>query len=90
VERRSGQYILTTELHNKSASPALMVRLSAVRDVAGDRILPVLFSDNFVALMPGEHRSVEAKISSADARGEAPSILVEGFNVAATRSRTVQ
>ena len=81
TEQKDGRYVLTTELRNPSAQPALMVRLSAVRAEAGDRILPALFSDNYVALMPGESRTIRTELAEADARGQAPRITVDGFNV---------
>ena len=58
-----------------------MVRLKPVREKSGDRILPALFSDNFIALMPGEKRVISIDLANADTRGEAPRIVVEGFNV---------
>jgi hypothetical protein len=58
-----------------------MVRLKAVREKSGDRILPALYSDNFVSLMPGEQRTVTIQIENADTRGESPRIVVEGFNI---------
>jgi Exo-beta-D-glucosaminidase Ig-fold domain len=64
------------------AQPALMVRLKAVRARSGDRILPVFYSDNYVSLMPGERRIVHTELMNADARGETPRTVVEGFNVA--------
>jgi hypothetical protein len=80
-------YRLTTELVNGSATPALMVRLKVVRSGQGDRILPVLYSDNYISLMPGERRTVTADVSKADARGERPRMAVEGFNVGEVVSR---
>jgi beta-galactosidase/beta-glucuronidase len=80
-ERRENRWHLTTELHNPSGQPALMVRLKAVREKSGDRILPAIYSDNYVALMPGERRTIQTELEHADTRGEAPSIAVEGFNV---------
>ena len=81
AERRGGRWLLTTALHNPSSTPALMVRLKAVREKSGDRILPAIYSDDYVALMPGEKRTIDTEISEADARGETPRIVVEGFNV---------
>ncbi len=49
---------LTTTLKNISEVPALMVRLKVVRRPGGDRVLPVLYSDNYITLMPGEKRTV--------------------------------
>ena len=56
-----------------------------MRAETGDRILPVHYSDNFVALMPGEKRTIRTELRAADARGEEPRIVVEGYNVAADR-----
>ncbi len=82
MERRGSTWVLTTELHNGSAQPALMVRLKAVRERSGDRILPAIYDDNYVALMPGERRTIQTELEQADTRGERPRMVVEGFNVA--------
>jgi len=80
VERKDTRWYLTTELHNPSNHPALMVTLKAVRDKTGDRILPAIYSDNYVALMPGERKTLQTELAHADTRGENPKIVVEGFN----------
>jgi hypothetical protein len=81
TERRAGTWVLTTELRNPSATPALMVRLKAVRAKTGDRILPANYSDNYVSLMPGERRAIRTEVRQADTRGERPVIDTSGFNV---------
>jgi hypothetical protein len=58
-----------------------MVRVRAVREKSGDRILPVIYSDNYIALMPGERQTIRTELEHADTRGETPRIVVEGFNV---------
>ena len=80
VERQGDHWRLTTELYNGSKTPALMVRLKAVREQSGDRILPVLYSDNYISLMPGERRTIWTEVQQADTRGEQPRIVVAGFN----------
>ena len=87
VERNGDRWTLTTELANRSKAPALMVRLKAVGERSGDRILPALYSDNYVALMPGETRTLTTQLRHADTRGERPRIVVEGFNVDAGGAR---
>ncbi|WP_164981539.1 glycosyl hydrolase 2 galactose-binding domain-containing protein [Silvibacterium dinghuense] len=74
-------WTLTTELENTSQIPALMVRLKAVRERSGDRILPAIYSDNYIALMPGEKHTVTIELKHADTRGEAAKVVVSGFNV---------
>jgi Exo-beta-D-glucosaminidase Ig-fold domain len=58
-----------------------MVKLKVVGDRTGERILPVIFSDNYVTLMPGEKRSIRMDLEEADTRGEKPEVLVEGYHV---------
>jgi hypothetical protein len=81
VERQGARWLLTTSLRNTSTQPALMVRLKVVRDKSGDRILPAIYSDNYIALMPGEGRTLRTEVQHADTRGETPRVVVEGFNV---------
>ena len=81
VQRRGNRWILKTELNNASNQPAIMVHLKAVREKSGDRILPALYSDNYVSLMPGERRTIQTQVEDADTRGEQPRIVIEGFNV---------
>jgi len=81
AERRQDRWLLVTNLQNRSKDPALMVRLKAVREKSGDRILPAIYSDGYVALMPGESRRITTELRDADTRGEKPRVVVEGFNV---------
>jgi hypothetical protein len=75
-ERIGNIWRLTTQLENAAAWPALMVRVKAIREKTGDRILPAIYSDNYIALMPGESRIISTELRPADARGERPTIVV--------------
>jgi beta-galactosidase/beta-glucuronidase len=82
IVRHGAQWQITTELRNASSVPALMVRVKAVREKSGDPILPALYNDNYIALMPGERRTIHIELENADARGERPRVIVAGYNVA--------
>lgn len=71
-----GQATLT----NAASTPALMVRLNLKAD-DGEQILPVVYSDNYVALMPGERRTIDIQFADEDGRGRKPIVVIEGFNV---------
>jgi len=86
AKREGDRWYLTTELKNTSAWPALMVRLKVVRDHSGDRILPAIYSDNYITLMPGEQQTLRTELYDADTRGEKPRIVVGGFNVDAIKA----
>ena len=75
-ERKGDRWELATKLQNKGTSPALMVRVKAVREKTRDRILPAIYSDNYIALMPGETRTIVTEVNEADTRGETPAIML--------------
>jgi len=82
ITRQGSRWLIRTELKNASTTPALMVRLKAVRAKSGDLIVPALYDDNYVALMPGERRTIEIQLEDADTRGERPRVRLEGYNLA--------
>ncbi|MGA3044402.1 MAG: glycoside hydrolase family 2 protein, partial [Bryobacteraceae bacterium] len=77
AERQGSRWLLTTTVRNPAKTPALMVKIKAVRGVSGDRILPAIYSDNYIALMPGETRIVHTELEDADTRGQRPAIAIE-------------
>ena len=77
VERQGGRWLLTTTLRNPAKKPALMVKLKAVREKSRDRIVPAIYSDNYIALLPGESRTIRTELEDADTRGEQPAIAIE-------------
>jgi hypothetical protein len=76
AERKGDQWQLSATLQNTGGSPALMTRVKAVREKTGDRILPAIYSDNYIALMPGESRTITVEVNEADTRGEKPVIVL--------------
>jgi hypothetical protein len=81
ITHRGSRWAITAQLHNVSTSPALMVRVKAVRAKTGDPILPALYNDNYIALMPGERKSISVELEDADTRGEKPRLTVDGYNL---------
>jgi len=85
LERSKEVWTLTSSLANPSEHPAVMVRLKAVRSSSGDRILPAIYSDNYVTLLPGQETTIVTELANPDTRGETPAIVVDGLNVTAAR-----
>jgi hypothetical protein len=81
VKQSGSRWHLTAELDNTSSAPALMVRVKAVGEKSGDPIAPAFYDDNYIALMPGERRTIHVELENADTRGEHPRLVLEGFNV---------
>ena len=83
LARRGRGYRGTVTVTNPSATPVLMIRLNLKGD-DGEQILPVLYSDNYFALMPGESRDIEVSFRDEDTRGTQPWVEVTAFNATAT------
>ncbi len=56
-------------LKNKSKVPAVFLRLN-LKGADGEQILPALYSDNYLTLMPGESQTVTIAWKAADSRGQ--------------------
>jgi len=81
VRRQGTQWVIDANLRNTSKAPALLVRVKAVREKTGDLIVPALYDDNYIALMPGERRTIHIQMENADTRGERPRVVLYGFNL---------
>ncbi len=87
TRRQQGDtWALSTDLHNTSTTAALLVRVKAVGERDGQRILPAIYDDNYITLLPQERRTLRTELRQSDTRGQQPHIQVEGFNVQATRT----
>ena len=80
-QREGDAWKAVATLENRSETPALMLRLNAVGARSGEQILPVFYEDNWISLLPGERREIAVRLSARDARGEQPSLRLEGFNL---------
>ena len=75
--------ITTITITNTGDVPAVMLRLNLKGD-DGEQILPVIYSDNYLHLMPGESRTIDIDWNYRDARGCKPIIEISGMNVSKT------
>ena len=76
-----GNWTATVVVENTTKTPALMIRLNVVGDNDGDQFLPIFYSDNYFALLPGEKKEVSIRWKDVDTRGNAPVVKITGFNV---------
>src|SRR5665213_1858452 len=58
VSEKGGEWYLETVLKNETKIPAINIRLKVIGDKDRKRILPVIFNDNYITLMPGEQRTI--------------------------------
>jgi exo-1,4-beta-D-glucosaminidase len=75
------------KLHNPSGKLAFQVRLS-LRDAATtEETLPVLWDDNYISLLPGETRELDARYPPQTKLPAKFSLRVEGWNLDAQNIR---
>ena len=67
-------------LTNNGHVPAVMLRLNLKGD-DGEQILPVIYSDNYLHLMPNESRTIDIEWKTEDARGTMPLVEITGTNL---------
>ena len=84
VQASGANSTVTVIAENKSGSVAFMVHPRLTRGKGGEDLTPILWSDNYFSLLPGEKKSVTAKFDSAALRGAAAELVVEGWNVEPT------
>ena len=68
-------------LANPSNSVAFFVRLKVTRGTGGPEILPVIWQDNYISLLPGEKREITATYHASSMGTAKPEIEVSGWNV---------
>jgi exo-1,4-beta-D-glucosaminidase len=94
-EVQGEQGITRVTVENPSHSLAFSVHLKVSRGEEGDvdpdapprsaEILPVLWEDNYFALLPGEKRTVTATYHAANLGKGKPVVQVDGWNVSGVR-----
>jgi hypothetical protein len=68
----------TVRISNDGKTPALMIKLTLKDAATGDRILPAYYTDNYVSLLPGEHRVLTVEFPAGQAK---PAIGLRGWNL---------
>ncbi|MBZ5596980.1 MAG: glycosyl hydrolase family 2 [Acidobacteriia bacterium] len=80
TEHKGADAITHVVVENPSQGLAFFVRLKVNKGVGGEEILPVLWQDNYISLLPGEKREVTATYHAADLGTSKPVVEVKGWN----------
>lgn len=79
----NGEQVMAVTLRNDGSTPALNARVTLV-DAGGQRVLPAYYSDNYLALLPGEARTITVRYPAS--AGTPAGLTLEGWNVPAART----
>jgi exo-1,4-beta-D-glucosaminidase len=80
-ENRGEESITQVTLENPYKTLAFFVRLEITKGPNGEEILPVIWEDNYISLLPGEKREITASYRTRDMGGAEPAVEVSGWNV---------
>jgi exo-1,4-beta-D-glucosaminidase len=81
TERQGEESITHVTLENPGKSLAFFIRLKINKGAHGDEVLPVIWEDNYISLLPGEKREVTASYRSAELGVSKAAVQVSGWNV---------
>ncbi len=75
-----GRCRLEVTLRNPGPGVALMAHIQLRGQRSGQRVLPVFYDANYVSLLAGESRTIALDAALADLHGEAPAVVLDGWN----------
>jgi exo-1,4-beta-D-glucosaminidase len=70
------------KIANPGPNLAFFIRLKIKKGQGAEEVLPILWSDNYFSLMPGEERDVTAIYPRKELRGDTVVVQATGWNVA--------
>jgi hypothetical protein len=74
--------IMRVTLHNDSDTLAFGLRLALHVGAEGSEVRPTYWSDNYIALLPGETRTLTGTVVNAHLDGQEPELEISGWNLA--------
>jgi exo-1,4-beta-D-glucosaminidase len=81
TERDGEESITHVKVENPSQSLAFFVRLKLDKGAKGEEVLPVVWEDNYISLLPGEKREVTAEYRASGLGAEQPEVQISGWNI---------
>jgi exo-1,4-beta-D-glucosaminidase len=81
TEKGTDTTVNKVTITNTGKTVAFQVHLRALKGKDGDDILPVIFSDNYIQLAPGETRAIHCSYANKDANGVEPYFITTAWNL---------
>jgi exo-1,4-beta-D-glucosaminidase len=81
TEHRGGEAVTHVTVENPSKNLAFFVRLKVTKGAKGEEILPVVWEDNYISLLPGEKREISASYRASELGTATPAVKVTGWNI---------
>ncbi len=80
TERKGEESYTHVTLENPSKNLAFFIRLKVSKGEKGEEILPVVWEENYISLLPGEKREITATYRTRELGTAKPVVEVSGWN----------
>ena len=80
-EKSEDKQKVLVELDNQANNIAFFIELNVSGKKSGATILPVFWDDNYISLLPGEKRKIEATFFDKDLKNDKPELKISGWNL---------
>ena len=74
------EYEVTVKLDNPGKNIVFLVELGIVGEKSGRSIVPIIWDDNYLSLVPGESKIIKAHFKSSSLNGDKPVFRYKGWN----------
>jgi exo-1,4-beta-D-glucosaminidase len=81
TEHKGEESITHVTLENPGKTLAFFIRLKINKGSHGEEILPVIWEDNYISLLPGERRTITATYRTAELGASQPAVQISGWNI---------
>jgi len=81
VEKGDSKTSYKVTLKNKTDKIAFFIHLAITDKNSGETIVPVIWSDNYVSLLPGETKVLNAEINNSKLEGRKMELAIDGYNL---------
>ncbi len=85
LDRKGNDESAVVTLTNSGKTLAFFLRLKLTKGTSNGEILPILWQDNYISLLPGETRQVRADYKLKDRGSPRPVLVISGWNVKPSR-----
>jgi exo-1,4-beta-D-glucosaminidase len=84
VRKTGGRSHFIVSLHNPTRHIAFFERVSVTQGRDGNEVLPILYSDNYVTVFPGETVHLDGSFDDKNSGANSLWLSIEGYNTART------
>jgi exo-1,4-beta-D-glucosaminidase len=81
IQQEGTKFKLLVTLRNQGTGLAFAVNPKILKMTSKDPVLPVLWQDNYISLLPNEQRTLQVEFDRKDLDNEKPLLKVDGWNL---------